>query len=331
MGKHSRPLAAAYPNLQLHTRHCLVRGRSFRRPHEREVGPCGVETHSANLLEKSASISTLESSREKITIYLEENLMSEVPKVTDVLGIAPVGKAIERVTDSVVGGAEAFLGKICLPFAEEIGLLFQDWVKRKRARNAVTIVEKAAEKVGDAGVQAPPRVVFNILETGSWIEDTVVQDMWAGLLASSCTKDGDDDSNLLFVNILKDLTKLQALILNYSCENARKNKFSNGLINASEFRIDHDTLKQFTGESDINRLDREMDYLHDHGLINGGFNLQFGHVELTPQPLALHLYVRCQGSRLNPVEYFKCKDPYDLSSFPGMLPNDTLHVPKDHK
>ena len=51
-------------------------------------------------------------------------------KVQDVLGIAPVGRAVERVTDSVLSGAEAVLGRVCLPAAEEFGLLLRDKVSR---------------------------------------------------------------------------------------------------------------------------------------------------------------------------------------------------------
>ncbi len=41
----------------------------------------------------------------------------------DLLGIAPIGRAVERVTDSVLSGAEALLARVCLPGAEEFGLL----------------------------------------------------------------------------------------------------------------------------------------------------------------------------------------------------------------
>jgi len=39
-----------------------------------------------------------------------------------------LAEAINTVTTSVVGGAEAFLGRICLPAAEEFGLLLRDRV-----------------------------------------------------------------------------------------------------------------------------------------------------------------------------------------------------------
>ena len=62
-------------------------------------------------------------------------------------------------------------------------------------------------------VHAHPRILFKIIEEGSWSEDGVVQDMWAGLVQSSCSDSGDDDSNLIFINLLSNMTKLQAKIL----------------------------------------------------------------------------------------------------------------------
>jgi hypothetical protein len=56
-------------------------------------------------------------------------------KFGDLLGIAPVSRAVERVTDSVMSGAEAILGRVCLPAAEELGLLFRDKVSAWRQRN----------------------------------------------------------------------------------------------------------------------------------------------------------------------------------------------------
>ena len=54
--------------------------------------------------------------------------------------------------------------------------------------------------------------------------------MWGGLLASSCTTDGDDESNLIFINILSQITSLQAKIINYACEKVKKHVFKSGFV-----------------------------------------------------------------------------------------------------
>lgn len=145
-----------------------------------------------------------------------------------------------------------------------------------RAANIAAITARAEERLNNAdapaNVHAHPRLVSGILEEGSWIEDPIVQDLWGGLLSSSCTENGDDDSNLVFINLLSELTKLQARLLKYSCENAPKSAAPNGLIQAEEIIVSLDALTEITGETDIHRLDREMDHLREVGLIHGGFD-----------------------------------------------------------
>lgn len=68
-------------------------------------------------------------------------------------------------------------------------------------------------------------------------------------------------------------------------------------------------LVRVSGVADIHRLDRELDHLRALGMIDGGFAfLEFASavdtVNVTPTALALHMYVRCQGVRLTPGEFF---------------------------
>ena len=71
-------------------------------------------------------------------------------------------------------------------------------------------------------LQAHPRMVMRVIEDGSWSDDATVQKMWAGLLASSCCPDGRDESNLMFINLLGQLTSSQVRILRFACETANK-------------------------------------------------------------------------------------------------------------
>ena len=235
--------------------------------------------------------------------------MSHEPKSLDVLGIKPIAESINKVASATVDGAASFLGRICLPAAEEFGLLLRDRVRGWRAANIAAITARAEARLEYANatdnVHAHPRLVHNILEEGSWTEDPIVQDLWSGLLSSSCTERGDDDSNLLFVNLLSELTKLQARLLKYVCENAQKYASLNGLIQSRRVHITLDTLIEITGESDIHRLDREIDHLREVGLVHGGFNSDGStDAHVAPTAIALHMYVRCHGSRESPTDFF---------------------------
>ena len=72
-----------------------------------------------------------------------------------------------------------------------------------------------------------------------------------------------------------------------------------------------DKIIEVTGEDDIQRLDREIDHLREVGLINGGFDAYSPSISASIEPLglALHMFVRCQGSRTSPIDFFDIQVP----------------------
>lgn len=237
--------------------------------------------------------------------------MTEEPsKSLDVLGIRPVAEAFSHGAKAAIDGASSFLGRICLPAAEEFGLLLQDKVRSWRAKNALAIVCEAQVRFQNyklsADAHAHPRLVAAVIEHGSWSDDKTAQDMWAGLLASSCSQDGRDESNLIFVNLLTQLTGVQVRVLNYGCETVEKEVIAHGLIVPKQpLFVDVPTLQTIAGTTDIPRLDRELDNLRGLELISTGFLPQSSTIDIMPSALALNLYVRCQGSTGSPADYFK--------------------------
>ena len=238
----------------------------------------------------------------------------ENEKSLDILGIKPVSKSIEKVTDGVIDGARAFLSRVCLPAAEEFGLLLKDNVASWRSKRATVLAQKAEEKVrfhhGDKNVTVHPRIAHNVLDEGSWVEDDVVHDMWAGLLASGCDIGGGDDSNIVFISLLKQLTSIQVRILRFAVESADKYVTSVGWPVGESVRIGIDQLEEITGTRDRLRLDRELGHLWSLELIGaglfsgGGFSPDSDEADISPSPLALHLYVRAEGFPGTPVEYW---------------------------
>lgn len=233
-------------------------------------------------------------------------------KSLDILGIKPIGDAALKVTEAAIAGASAFLSRICLPASEEFGLLLRDRVSHWRVSNATKIVAKAQEHVSGSDpskLRAHPRLVAEIIDKGSWSDEDEVLNMWAGLLASSCTPNTYDDSNLIFTTLLSQLTALQVRILAYACESAPKYASPSGLPFAEDFRVKAAELARITREEDIHRLDRELDYLHGLGLLGfgGGFDPDILEAVLAPTALALHLYIRGQGYVGSPIEYWSLK------------------------
>lgn len=234
--------------------------------------------------------------------------MSEKDQSLDILGVKPVAESINTVTEGAVKGASSFLGRICLPAAEEFGLLLRDKVSSWRAKNAVSIAIRAqellAEQMESAVLSAHPRIIYESIEKGSWAENPAMQNLWAGLLASSCTPDGKDESNLTFINILSQLTSTQGLVVKHICENAKVGKSQGGWVMAEYMRVEGEFLQALTGIQDIHQLDHELDHLRALQLITSGFDPYSNFAVVTPTGIALQLYARCQGFVGSPLDFY---------------------------
>ena len=253
-------------------------------------------------------------------------------KSVSLINLGSLAKPVDTLAKGLIDGAGAFLSRVCLPAAEEFGLALRDKVSSWRTLNAARVAEKAEKKLQQQGSiegkQAPPRLVWSTLENGSWEADDDVQEMWAGLLASSCTENGDDESNLIFINLLGQLTTSEAKVLNYICEQAAKVTNEIGVVGAYTVELTKDRISEITGVSDLNRMIRELDHLNALELIKGRFGSRAESEEddyyrqfevdddwitipdlnvanVSPTHLGVSLYVRCQGSLLPPASFFK--------------------------
>lgn len=104
--------------------------------------------------------------------------MDDKSKSLYLLGLRPVAESLNKITTAAVDDTAAFLSRICLPAAEKYGLLLRDRVRSWRAANISAIAAKAEQKLKELGasdnVHAHPRLLSNVLEHGSWMEDSVV-------------------------------------------------------------------------------------------------------------------------------------------------------------
>lgn len=238
--------------------------------------------------------------------------MTDDKKSLDILGIKPISDSISKVTQGSIDGASAFLSRICLPAAEEFGLLLRDKVSAWRSNNAIKITQKAQKIIENNLTQivlhAHPRIVYSALEHGSWADNDFMQNLWAGLISSSCTPDGKDESNLIFINLLSQLTSSQGALINYICNNSNILASPAGWIQVgSSLILDIEKLLSITSLSDLHQLDRELDHLRSLELITAGFNPIDTNADVTPTPFCLQFYVRCQGYVGSPLDYFNVK------------------------
>lgn len=245
------------------------------------------------------------------------------PIVSDLFGAKAYGEALKVVVEKGFEGASAFLGKICMPAAEELGLYFQDKLRYWRLKNVIEIMNKAEGMLDftDNKLQLHPRVAHEVMENGSLCDDTLMQEMWAGLLAASC-KSREEDENIIFVDILKRLTSSQVKLLNHLCENATKTIDiinlplikESGLVSAVAMKIEYQQISEIMQTYSELKVDTELSALENMGLLeiaikNGQLSIAYQlkskpNSTIRPTLISLLLYIKCKGSSVHPFDYF---------------------------
>jgi hypothetical protein len=193
---------------------------------------------------------------------------------------------------------------------KEIDLFMKDQISSWRSDNLLRILKNAeGRKILDAGgrIMLNPKLLVQIVESGSLEENVDIQDMWAGLLVSSI-----NDENILFVDMLKGLSPFQSRVLRCAVKEVKTITYDNGLIYTAPARphqpvmMDQQGLCDLYGyPSSVQVIDRELDSLREKGLIVGGFDVSNSEsADVTPTPLCLHFIARCDGA-VDSVAYYK--------------------------
>lgn len=143
-------------------------------------------------------------------------------EIHDIFGIKPIGEAQLEAIKAAIKGVSSFLELVFKPGLEELGYLMKDEVRYWRLNNILRMLNKAQGKLDFDGKElnltANARVGLNIMECCSEVDNEELQDLWAGLFASSCTPDGKDDSNMNFVDLLRRMSSVEAKIIDYACK-----------------------------------------------------------------------------------------------------------------
>src|SRR5262249_33794088 len=145
----------------------------------------------------------------------------------------------------------------------------------------------------DPSVTAPPQLVHAVLDHGSWTDDDLLQGMWAGILASSCTSNGKDMRGQKFVDLLQRLSPSQARLIKYACERAVKRVSSSKLLVADACIVPIDEIRGVTGLVALEDVDADLDHLRYLGLLDeqGGIRAHSDGTMANVGPSALGLYM----------------------------------------
>src|SRR5689334_1203059 len=125
--------------------------------------------------------------------------------------------------------------------------------------------------------------------------------MWAGLLAASCTANGQDDSNIMLVDMLKEMSSTEALLFKIICEGFKAAE--------NAITLDLGAPEQFKEALRAPELSYALNIQLEHLQVIGAiftsydgeqqriFNIlpKWDKVECAPTQLGLNLYLKCES------------------------------------
>ena len=198
--------------------------------------------------------------------------------------------------------ALAFMRRICPSADAQITERFHKTLSNVRAYNIVEVTLRAerilAQEANAYCMVAHPDVILRILEYGSWVDEEWLQDLWAGLLASSCTFEGHDESNLVYVNLLSKLSPLPTQILTMSCA---KLMMESAAASRAHLACSADEIARITRSNNLVKIYKSIGELSELGLVERNPRTASpanpGEAKAMPTQLGLEMFTRCNGQR----------------------------------
>ena len=204
-----------------------------------------------------------------------------------------------------VAQAISFLSRISPGAREPARKLLHEELSNYRLEGVIEIALKSEKMLGAAveadHLHALPHVALRVIDGGSWSDDKWMLQFWAGLLAASCTIAGNDESNIAFMDLLSQLRALHMRILSAACTKSTKLITKPGSLSSRPLNWKAADLMKYSGSHDLIKLDRELNYMADIGVIapreKSAFFQQMTDTTVAPTGLGLELYARCNGYR----------------------------------
>ena len=218
------------------------------------------------------------------------------------------GKTNETGADYIIkeirmARAIGCLRRICTPALDHARMMLHKEFSNVRVANAIKIILKTetllAQEYGGDQLVAHPETVVRILELGSWVDTDWIEDLWAGLLATSCTVDGQDCSNRPFVEMLSQFAPIHLRVLGLASAKARHEGAGLGLS-------DHDyvtagELARALDVSNLTKILRTIAELSEYGLLTKAIRSPSSPHDASAKTavtqLGLEMFARCHGLR----------------------------------
>lgn len=209
--------------------------------------------------------------------------------------------------------ALTFLLRVCPSAQDAVVRRMVETFSAERVDRAVDFVLAAEDLLAPQGcAMSPviaPALLQRILEDGSRAAEAETQQLWAGLLAASCSDAEHAESASRFAALLSKLDSTHALILEVACSRAMRAGWKSGFVLSHDLYCTADEIRRITRLKNLVAIERHLHHLHFLGLIGetakplGCAPLE--QVNLTPTPLGLRFYSFCQTQTALP-EALEC-------------------------
>ncbi len=188
---------------------------------------------------------------------------------------------------------------VCLPASIVVGEILEDKAKSWKRKNQLNVLEKTSDLLVSFDSHSlpagNPRVISEALSSCGNNSNELMQELWAGLIASSFSGDPENDQNIIHINLLNQLSSFQAKLLEDILPNFKIYITEHGFIISQQLTFSLEEFLVICGGANLNEIDISLDYLRQIGLINGGIDLRSPIVQITLLPLFLTLHARCKG------------------------------------
>jgi hypothetical protein len=201
--------------------------------------------------------------------------------------------------------ALGFLRRLCPWSATEVNHALLERLSNNRVTSAVEIALQAEDILLQSGQVAQPfvasEIVVRIIEGGSWIDEDWIRKMWAGLLVSSCSADGQDRSNLQFIDLLARLTPIHLRLFSFICRRAVEALAAGTSEAALDLYSSAAELMEAADSHSFPRIQQTIGQLASVGLLAETARPSYvdmsdrSKTRTNPTPLGLRMFARCNG------------------------------------
>ena len=225
-----------------------------------------------------------------------------------------VQESMPKDMESLVRLAEAlaFFSRICPEGAVDVTQLLREGFSSHKVGNAANIALDAQSLLKSnphaSEMHVPSALLIRILEQATSNEEDWLQQLWAGLIVSSCSIDGKDETNLRFIDMFGMLTPVPIKL--FTIVSAVSSKFVNdyGTVTARPLACKIDDITIATGARGV-QIERELERLAAVGLIekksaNSPTLAPTGEAVITASSLGLELFARCNGHKGHPKDFY---------------------------